>query len=446
MVPNLQVRVLDRAGKEVTVSKTKLRAQPSETLNLVVPIAVRPRGAEFQRMWADMERLIGGIANLGEAREGAARKDLTLLNQSTNWDARIVALAATAAQHTTTRGMSHDALYGLFRVGLPTDPTLLAMVPAETVQGALAKASKAGVVSLDDKQIVEAKNAFQTFASKTQLGLKTPGGVSKFSDLLGKTLDANQQAAFTSLYLTQSTASDFWTKAAQLNIPPKTLDTLKLHDKLLYLTFHNAQLTQQLQTEVGTTKELSQIAYKDYHQPAKWQATLKALAADGGDRALLALVPGIYPGATGSDRLIPYSADLARKVRMSFPTDTTARIVEKQEITLPANTRGQVSACLKAAAPLGYKLGRTPLNAFLKNPPGGLPGLDASGTESLKTLHRLFQVTPSPESLEAAIKLGFLSTRDIASYSKEEFTSKYGTSFPPGEVEIVWGQAQTVSS
>src|SRR5260370_746649 len=132
-----------------------------------------------------------GMDNLGEAREGAARQDLTLLNQSTNWDARLVALAATAAQHTTTTGMSHDALYGLFRVGLPTDPTLLAMVPAETVQGALAKASKAGVVSLDDKQIVEAKNAFQTFASKTQLGLKTPGGVSKFNDLPANTLDAN---------------------------------------------------------------------------------------------------------------------------------------------------------------------------------------------------------------------------------------------------------------
>src|ERR1035437_4567888 len=34
-LPNIQVRVLDPTGKEVTISNTKFNAQPSETLNLV---------------------------------------------------------------------------------------------------------------------------------------------------------------------------------------------------------------------------------------------------------------------------------------------------------------------------------------------------------------------------------------------------------------------------
>src|SRR5260370_18309005 len=49
MAPNLQVRGLDPAGKEVTVSKTKFRARPSETTNPGGSSPIAPLGADFQR-------------------------------------------------------------------------------------------------------------------------------------------------------------------------------------------------------------------------------------------------------------------------------------------------------------------------------------------------------------------------------------------------------------
>jgi hypothetical protein len=55
-LPNLQVRVVDSSGKEVTISHTKFNAQPSETLNLVVPSSVQPLASEFQRLSADTNR------------------------------------------------------------------------------------------------------------------------------------------------------------------------------------------------------------------------------------------------------------------------------------------------------------------------------------------------------------------------------------------------------
>ena len=445
--PSLQVRVLDLAGKEITISRTKFNPQTSETLNLVVPASVQVSTSEFQKMSADLERSIGGIAKLGNAQEGTERQDLTLLNQSTNWDARLVALAATAAQQANTTGMSQDAVYALFRIGLPTAPALLAMVPADTVQKALAKANQVEIVTLNDQQITEATSAFRAFATKTQLALTTPGAVSTFGNLVSNTItDPAQQAAFTNLYLTQSNASDFWTQAASLKIPSKTLDSLKLQGKLLYLTFNSAPLAQQLQKDLGPSGQISRIAEKDYYRADKWQSTLTALAGSAGEKGLDALIPSIYPGKTTKDRLLAYSADLARKVRISFPTEATARMIENKEILIKGDTGGKVSTFLKIGAPLGYKLGRTPLNAFLKNPPAGMPALDAESIQSLKTLHRLFQVTPSSESLQAAVKLGFTSAHDIASYSKEEFTTKYASYFPPGEAEIIFGQSQTVSS
>ena len=444
-LPNIQVRVLDPTGKEVTISNTKFNAQPLETLNLVVPAFIQPLASEFQRLAADMDRSIGGIAQLGQAEEGADRQDLTLLNQSTNWDARLVALAAIAAQQTAATGLGQDVLYGLFRVGLPSDPSLLATVPSATVQSALQKASKAGIVNLTDQQISAATTTFQNFASTTLLAAKSPGAVSSFKDLLAPVFGNNpaQQTAFASLFFSQpSSGADLWTQAANLNIPAATLDTLKLQGKFLHLTFNNAPLAQKLQQDVGSLTNLSQITAKDYHQPATWQAALTALAGPGGDQALQALIPAVYSGNSTAERLTAYAGDLARKVRISFPTHVTARMIENKEIV----AHPSVPAFLRAASASGYNLGRTPLNAFLAKSATSLPALDAPATQSLKTLHRLYQVTPSTESLQAAMKAGFTSAHDIASYTKADFMNKYELAFPPGEAQLVYGQAQTVSS
>jgi hypothetical protein len=439
-LPNVQVRVLDSAGKEVTISATKYNAAQSETLNLVVPASTHPLAPEFQRLASDMGRSIGGVGNLGQAQAGQARQDLTLLNQSTNWDARVVALAATAAQHTATTGLGHDVLYALFRVGLPNDPSLLASVPAATVKQALVKANQSGIVNFSDQQITDATTTFENFASTTLLASVAPGAVSKYTDMLSPFVtDPNLQKSFAGLYFSQPQVSaDFWTQAATLKIPPATLDNLRLQGRFLYLTYNNAQLAGKLQGDIGSLQNLPLLAEKDYHRPDTWKGVLTTLAGGG---SVDALIPSIYTGNTAA-RLAAYSGDLARKVRMSFPTQVTARMIENKEIV----AHPDVPAFLKAASAVGYSLGRTPLNAFLNNSGKNLPPLTKEATQSLKTLHRLFQITPSTESLQAATTAGLTSAFQIASYSKEEFMAKYTTVFPPGEAAWIYGQSQTVSS
>jgi len=451
LAPNLQARVLDHNGVEVTISKTLCDIGPSVTMNLIVPSSVQPVVTEFQRLTQNMTTSIGSIANLGEAQEGAERQDLTLLNCSTNWDARLLALAAMASQQARVTGLSQEAMYALFRVGLPTDTTILALVPPATIQRALTKATKAGIVSLNSDQVATATKAFQGFASKTLLATTAPGAVSSFNDLLIATVrDPAQQSAFTNLYFSNPSAKDLWTRAANLNIPADTLNALKLQGKFLHLTFNNASLAQRLQQDIGSLQNLSQMADKGYYSPATWSTTLTGLAGQGGDTALQRLVPPIYSGKATADRVAAYSADLARKVRISFPTQVVARMLEKKEIPLKKTAKDTtpttVANFLRAAGPLGYNLGRTPLNAFLQKSGKSLPALDTESTQTLKTLHRLFQVTPSSESLQAAMSLGFTSARHISSYTKEEFMGKYEKAFPPGEAELVYGQSQVVSS
>lgn len=440
--PNLQLRVLDSAGKEVTISATKFNARASETLNLVVPTSVRPPASEFERLSSDMQKSIGGIEALGRAEEGKARQDLTLLNQTTHWDARLTALAALAAQHAAATGLRQDVFYALFRIGLPTAPEILATVSSDAVQKALTKADRAGIVSMSQQEISSATAAFDDFAGKARLAITTPGAVSNFNELLS----ADVPSSFADLYFKDPSAADFWDRAADLGIPAETLDSLKLQGKFLYLTFNNAPLAQRLQQDVGSLTNISKLAEKDYDLSDTWRNVLTTMVGTGGEQAVQKLIPAIYTGTTTADRLAAYSGDLARKVRLSFPTQVAARMIERKELPLSEGSAANVANFLRAAAPLGYDLGRTPLNAFLKNAGENLPEMDRASTESLKSLHRLYQVTPSSESLQTAMRLGFTSAREIASYTKEEFTNQFADRFPSGEASLVYGQAQTVSS
>lgn len=441
---NLEIRAVDSQQKETPLSAVRYNAGVHETLNLIAPSSLQPLAPEYQRLSADMDKQVGGIAKLAQAQESADRQDLTLINQATNWDARLIALASIAAQQAAGTGLGQDVLYALYRVGLPSDAAHLALVPSTTVRAALKKASDAGIVSLNADQLAAATKSFQAFATKTRVTLSAPGAVSNY----GALLSANVPSSFADLYFSNPQAgAELWTQAAKLNIPAQTLNALKLQGKFLLLTYNNAALAQKLQQDIGALTNLSQLADKDYHFPATWSAALKALAGAGGDAALDALIPKIYPGAKTADRLLAYSADMARKVRFSFPTQVTARMIESNQLTMDAASASKVTAFLRAAAPLGYELGRTPLNAFIQNSPKQLPAMDAASTEALKATHRIYQVTPSTESFQAAMKLGFKSARDVVAYTQDEFVAKYGGSFPSlAEANLVYTKSQQVTS
>jgi hypothetical protein len=444
---NLQVRVLNPDGSEVTLSNTLYNASANETLNLVVPASVQPLAPEFSRFSADMKGSIGGVTNLAEAQENEKQQDLTLVNQSTNWDARITALGALAAQHAQTTGINQEALYSMYRVGLPTDPTALATVPATTVRTALTTASSAGITNLNQKQIDSTVAQFSTFAGQNILAATTPGGLSTFTEMAAVKLpDATQQVAFTNLYFSSGTSADFWTSAAQLGINAETLNGLRLQGKFLYLTFNNVPLANALQSEFASGETLPQLATKDYDLSDTWQTTIEGVAQKTPNTTLDSLIPSNYTGATTADRLAAYSADMARKVRISFPTEVTARMVERGQLAVKSSTAPAATTFLRTASQLGYSLGRTPLNAFLAKSAGTLPALDVDTLQTVKTLHRIYQITPSTESLQAALTAGFTSARQIASIDQDDFVSKYGDTFPVNEAQWVWGRAQTVSS
>ena len=447
---NLEVRALDPQGTEVPVSGVIYNTTQTVGLNLVAPASVQPLTGEYARMTADLQSAIGGIQNLAKAQESGTQQDLSLLNQSTGWDARLLALAATAAQQTAATGLGQDALYALYRTGLPTDAQKLALVPPATIATALNKATQAGIINFTSAQVTAAQAAFVTYATKTNLSVKISGAPNSFSDLLGNILTTPaQQSAFAQFYFDSTISNaDLWQKAAAAGISAANIAALQVQGKLAFLTYNNAGLVQTLQQQLGAATDTAVLADKDFHLDATWTNLLNSIAGTD-QQKLQALIPSMYGGAAPADQVKAYAADLARKVRLSYPTRVVARMVETNNLPVagPAALTTSVVTFLRSANSAGYELGRTPLNLFLKNLPKGIASPDAATVASVKTLHRLYQITPSSGSLQSVLKAGLMSAHDITAYTQDEFRNLVAGSIPSlEEADLVYRKAQQVKS
>ena len=451
----LEIRAVDPAGKEVPLSRTMhdVNEQPRTIVNLVAPRKVQPLGSEYQRITADVAPQVGTIQQLTKARENAERQDLTVLNRQTGWDARLIALVATAGKLSADPAVKlpQEALYGLFRAGLPSDKLKLAQISPAAVEKALKRVSTVGIVNLSDQQIGEVKKQFETFAVTTRLAVPAPGSRSTYVDLLKSSgVSAEVQTKFGSVYANdRGEPGKLWEKAAAAGIPPKDIQTLQRQGKLTFLTANSAEVVGRLQQQ--GVNDPTQLVDKGFHQADKWKAELKAVAGTSNEK-LAALIPPVYAGVTVEDRLDAYAKDMARKVRLSYPTEVVANIVGQDtagELKL-GDARPAVATFLKNAAPQGFKLGQTPVELFTKSHPQLLAGSGAGGRgvkEALKTLQRVHQMTPSDEAMRVLLKLGLTSARDVTAMSKPEFLRRHGKKFPSVSVaELVYRKAQQVDS
>ena len=180
---NLEVRTLNGQGekKEISLSTTKYNAEKYELINLVAPSTIRSIEPEYKRLTEALveKKVLESLDQLATAKENVEQRDLTILHQATGWDARLIALAATAikvrddVRKNYQITINPETLYALFRLGLPTDVQQLSLVSRSVIEEALKKANSAetGIVALKDTD--EETNKFIEFAQK-------PGVRSKF--------------------------------------------------------------------------------------------------------------------------------------------------------------------------------------------------------------------------------------------------------------------------
>jgi len=452
---NLELRATDRAGKEVPLCETKQAAVHVEFVNFVAPASLHPVDPEFSRISADIAREIGSLSKLTECREDEHQRDLTLLADATQWDARLIGLVSSAVTIAAESKLATDLVYALLRAGLPADTKHLARVQLTQFDELLAAAVQSDIVRMSAQQQAAAATVFRRFALNTLLSDSSPGAVSSYQEMLSKSgLSPAQQEAFAELYFAcGSDPSDLWKKAAAQGIPREKIDYLKLQGCLFQLTLNNAKLAETLQYEVGSLANLARLVDADLHQPEAWKSRLLKLAGNS-DNALAALIPTSYGADSIRDRLEAYAADLARRVRMSYPTHVSARLLESGKLSIPGQAPEDatlLAKLLKGAADLGYQMGETPVERFFVERARDLAAV-AKGADlqrakqHLKHLHRMHQITPSDESLKALLETGLNSANAVARMKFDSFMARYGKKFPDGEAELVYRKSQQVTS
>jgi hypothetical protein len=469
---SLQIGALDPQGQEVPLSKPLHDLGDAErtVVNLVAPSSLQRAMPEYRRLANALAPQIGDMQKLADARENDERQDLTLLNRATGCDARLAALAATAARLSADPqvGLAQEALYGLFRAGLPSEKLQLALVDVATVEQVLKEIRDAGIVGLTDAEIAAARGQFETFTRQARLALPVPGSRATYDGLLKASgLSDDDQAKFASVYLADGDGgTELWKKARQAGLQPPEIRTLQLQGKLAFLAGNSeAMIVRLMQKQLA---DPAQLVEQDFHRTDAWAEEVFDLAGipeerrnnltDADKQKLDEVIPAVYADEKVEDRLTAYAEEMARKLSLSYPAAAVARIVEQDQADTfrLGEARGAAATALKQAAAKGFRLGQTPVETFLRANPDVLDGVAdaAAARQSLKTLHCVYQLTPSQEAMPVLTGLGLMSAYDVIAHSEPAFTERYiakylelyGKPPAPSEPQLVYRKAQQIDS
>ncbi len=457
---SLEVRTVSGEGKETLLSEPlhNLNDPSRAILNLVAPQDLQPLAAEYRRLSADLTPYVGQMTKLAQVKENDKQQDITVLNRATGWDARLIALAATTERLSADSDVKlpQEGVYGLLRAGLPSDKLLLAQVDTGVIEQALKTVRDAGIVKLDDQQITDFKKQFTTFATKARLAMPAPGSVSSYGGLLKTSgLSDDMQARFAPVYLNnRGNAAQLWDEARKAGLDSVQISKLQLHGKLAFLAGNSEAMTARLMQKQIT--EPAQLIEQNFHRAEQWKIEAKALA-NNDEQKLAALIPTAYAGEKVEDRLDAYAQDMARKVRLSYPTQLVGRMIEQDEIKLP-EAHEATAKLLKSAAQQGFRLGQTPVTTFLKTHVGVTAGMAdndvKAAQQQLKMLQRVYQLTTSNEAMPVMMSLNMTSAYDVMAYPEVEFSKLYADKYfdiyedrpPEGESQLVYRKAKQVSS
>ena len=449
----LEVRAVAGDGKEAPLTGVLLDLDVNATLRLVAPATLQPLQPEFTRLAADLSKQIGDLKKLQDASEGDDGQDLALLNRATGWDARVIAMAAQAAgvSSSAAGNLPPETAYALLRMGLPSDTQQLARVGVDAVGLALKKAAGAGIVQMSDAQIADAQKNFTTFARDTRLAATAPGSRSTYAALLKASgISDDAQKKFATVFLAhQGPAKALWEKAKAAGLADADIGALQQFGKLAFLTMNNDVVTARLQAR--GIKTAAQLVDADFHKPEPWVNELRNLAGND-DQHIDALIPPAYVGAKPADRLSLYAADLARKVRIAYPTQIVARTIE-HDAADPfklGGARAPTALLLKTAAGAGFRLGTTPVRKFVADNPAVVQAVPAAqrqaAMQAAGAVQRVYQITPSNDAMQTLMSLGMTSAYDVVATSEDRFVERYGARFKPGEARLVHRKSRQVSA
>ncbi len=417
--PDLTVRALDprRERTEIARSAVIYQAGPSVIVNLRIPAQDVSRPSEYERLLADTHALLGRTT-----LEALEADGVVYLASRSGWDARTVAMAAEATRLSAETRIPAPHYYALLRAGLPADSASVHQWPDESVRRTIETAIETGVIPAD--QPIDTTLRIYRERSVTALQELAPvAAVSKLGDMLDVSLDAGRKQRFLEVYrATSGEPAKLWPALEDAGFDRASIERLRTDGRLGFLTRQNAPLVARLR-RIASVERAEDLPRAGLYKAEAWTE----------------LIGNDLPPQITADQ---YAAGLAAQVNLAYPTLVAAEMVRRREVAIDppgAADEGEVAGFLRASHGR-HTIGREPIKRWT-----GYEQLSAEGREGARLLERLYQMSPSNESMVALSTLGLNSAYQVTREPKEVFLQRHGGSFPSEtEARLVYQKAQAV--
>lgn len=419
---DLFVRVIDPRsadpGAELTRSDVFYHADPLLSVNLTVEAGKITRANEYQRLIGDITPILRQATSIDKLDA----KQVDYLAGHTQWDARMIAMAASAAQLSSATRIPAEHYYALLRTGLGADAGTLHRLPASSVEAGLKRAMQEGVIgnehSIDqtlDLQRRQSVGALREFSA--------PAAVSSLSQLLAVSLNPEQTDTFLdAFHATANRPKELWDRLGQQGMDPALIARLQTDGKLGFLTRQNAPLVSRLRQNLQINA-VEDLANAGLYKAEAWRP----------------LIGNELPTGISVDE---YAKGLAAQVNLSLPTLVVADMVRRGDLAIEQAGEGDAAEVTAFFRNAGTKrrIGADAVKRW-----EGYDNLTAQGKSSARLVERLYQMSPSNESMRALHSAGLHSARDIARLPHTRFMEKFGGAFPNrAEAEMVYRKARSI--
>ncbi len=410
---DLQVTVVAPDADHPLAQSRILYVAPAQAVvDLVVNRADVPRDAEHTRLSASVQSLLANRTLANVDASGVA-----YLAGRTGWDARTLAMAAQSARLSAQTQIPAEHYYAIMRAGLPGDPAEIHRLDDDALVSALKQGIEDGVIS-DDASIDTTLRLHRAAAIEALRTFKPAGTVSTLGDMMQLRLNADQQSIFLETFRTTNGDPDrLWTELAGHGLDEETVAGLQTDAVLGEFTRQNAPVVGRLTQQLGIGS-VGELADKGFYKPAAWAAAIGTDVPDG----LTAEV---------------YAAGLAAQVARTFPARVTADLVRTDAVPV-GDARTEVADFL--VAPGDRAIGIAPVHTW-----EGFDQLTGPAKDGIRTVERIYQISPSDTAMTTLAQAGITSARDVVQHSPKAWSAKFGDKFQNSfEADLVYRKAHEV--
>jgi hypothetical protein len=304
------------------------------------------------------------------------------------------------------------------RSGLPGDPAEIHRLDDDALAGALKRGIADGVIA-DDGSIDSTLRLHRAAAVEALRTFRPTGTVSTLGDMMQLRLNPDQQSVFLETFrATNGDPDRLWTELAGRGVDAQTVAALQTDAVLGDLTRQNAPLIGRLTQQLGIGS-VAELADKGFYQAQAWKDAIGTDVPDG----LTAEV---------------YAAGLAAQVTRMFPTRVTAALVRTDAVRL-GDASAEVADFL-ASRGEEASIGIAPVHTW-----EGYDQLSEPAKDGVKTVERIYQISPSDAAMVTLSQAGITSAMDVVKYSPKAWSATFADQFPSAlEAQLVYRKAEEV--